>query len=86
MIRYLLGAMAALFVLRIFFEIARALTRSPEPSGSDSRGGSEPAGSKTDSRRGESDSRLKAETARERSRAIEVPFTEIPPEEPARRP
>jgi hypothetical protein len=88
MIRYLLGAIAALFFFRVFFQIARALSRSEDASRSAPRGSAAPG---SEGRRGEGGSRrarsrVRAATERERASAIEVPFTEIPPEEPARRP
>ena len=87
MIRYLLAAIAALFFFRIFFQIARALSRSEDPSRSTSREsgatGAETRREGGDSRRGRQ--RVRGATERERASAIEVPFTEVPPEEPARR-
>ena len=83
MIRYLLATIAALFLLRIFFRIARAIFGS----GSDQRSAPRDAGwSGSDASSKNGKSRVRAATERERSDAIEVPFTEIPPEEPARRP
>jgi len=82
MIRFLLYTIAALFLFRIFFRITRALSRTD----TDSRSGpGDRDASHGDARAGRDRSRVKAATERERSSAIEVPFTEIPPEEPARR-
>ena len=90
MIRFLFGAIAVLLLLRIFFRVARALSRSSSESRSaghdpgDTNGSDIGAG--MGGRPAKGKARVRAATERERSTAIEVPFTEVPPEEPARRP